>query len=86
MMTWGNIGTGHGPGDSRHSSSAMVTLSAASRLVRPWRTLSSALSKSIFIPSSRAALRSWSSGVRFWMRLVRRGVIRMTSKTPTRPR
>lgn len=48
-------------------SSAMLTLKAASRLVTPSRTLSSALSKSIFMPSSRAALRSWSRGVRFWM-------------------
>ena len=64
----------------------MVTLSAASRLVSPWRTLSSALSKSIFIPSSRAAFRSWSRGARFWMSWVSLGVMRTTSNTPTRPR
>ena len=54
LMIGGNIPAGN----EDYPSSAIVTLSAASRLVRPWRTLSSALSKSIFMPSSRAALRS----------------------------
>ena len=40
----------------------------------------------IMVRAAAAALRSWSAGVRFWIRLVKRGVIRITSKMPTRPR